>query len=148
VDHVQAKLYPSPPPPPPICLQVPDQGHQRSRGGGGRGRCWSSPASLAPTEFSHSSDPSNMPAPSVTFDGSPPISLERTPLSEPQSQRCPASQQRSLGGGGGEGLPRRGGEACKEGGGRAGKRMCYILNYLLSSDFNYYTPVIRRSLKD
>ncbi len=34
-------------------------------------------------------------------------SLERTPLSEPQSQRCPPSQQWSLGGGGGVTKERR-----------------------------------------
>jgi hypothetical protein len=50
-------------------------------------------------------------------------SLERTPLSEPQSQRCPASQQRSLGGGG-AGLPRRGEEACWGGGGAGRENAC------------------------
>ncbi len=49
-------------------------------------------------------------------------SLERTPLSEPQSQRCPCLPTTTELGERGGGVPRRGDEAwCG-----AGKRMCYI----------------------
>ncbi len=103
---------PSLTPPPlstPHLSPVPDQGHQRSQGGGGRGRCWSSPASCAPTEFSHGFDPSNMSAVLSHLMGHP--SPERTPLSEPQSQRCPCLTTTELGRREGGGSPRRGDEA-------------------------------------
>jgi hypothetical protein len=128
-DHVQAKLNPTPLHSPFVSKSL----IRDSKGAGARGRCWSYPASCAPAEFSHGSDPSNMPAPLSYLTGHP--SLERIPLSEHQSQRCHAQQQRSLGGGGGRGegtkerrWSRRGGG----GGGEGGKRMCCILKYLLS----------------
>ncbi len=126
VDHVQTQALP-PPPSTPYLSPVPDQGHQRSRSGGGRSRFGSSPAFWAPTEFSHGSDPSNMSA-AMSSDGSS-FSRENTPCRSPRAKDVPASgQQQSVGvGGGGGGLPRRGDEAWW-GGGRAGKRMCYIWN--------------------
>ncbi len=51
---------PYPPPHPPICLQ-PLSGTTRELGWEGRSRCRPSPASRAPTAFSHGSDPSYMP---------------------------------------------------------------------------------------
>jgi hypothetical protein len=119
-DHVWAKLYPPPPHSPFVSKSL----IRDTKGTGGRGCCWSSPASCAPAEFSHGSDPSNMPAHLSYLTGH--LSLERTPLSEHQSQRCPTQQQRSLGGGGGKGRePRRGGEA---GGGRGwGRRETHVL---------------------
>ncbi len=109
VDHVQTQA--SFPPPPtsstPICLQSLTRDIKRTGVGRGRSRCWSSPVSCAPTEFSHGSDPSNMLAPPAHLMGHP--SLERTPLSEPQSQRCPCLDNNGAWGGGG--LPRRGDEA-------------------------------------
>jgi hypothetical protein len=76
-----------PPSPPPICLQSLTRDTKGAGVGRGRSRCWPSPVSCAPTELSHGSDPSNMSSATVIADGSP--SPERTPLSEPQSQRCP-----------------------------------------------------------
>ena len=49
------------PPPTPLFVSSPLSGVQEDRGGRGRSRCWSSPASWAPTAFSHGSDPSYMP---------------------------------------------------------------------------------------
>ncbi len=114
-------------PPPPLHSPFVSKSLTRDTkgaGGRGRGRCWSSSASYAPAEFSHGSDPSNMPVHLSFLMGHP--SLDRTPLSEHQSQRCPAQQQRSLRGGGGGGRePRRGSEAGR-GWGDGGKRMCCI----------------------
>ncbi len=99
------KPCPSPLPTPHLS-QVPGQGPQENRGGKGRSRCWSSPVSGAATEFSHGTDPSNMPDPPVTSDGSP-FYGENTPVGASEPKMSPLQQQRSSGGGGG-GLPRRG----------------------------------------
>ena len=71
---------------------------KRTGVGRGRSRCWSSPVSCAPTEFSHGSDPSYMPATPVISDGSP-FSGENTPVGAPEPKMSPPRQQRSLGGG-------------------------------------------------
>jgi hypothetical protein len=91
-------------------------------------------------------------------------SLERTPLSEPQSQRCPASQQRSLGGGGV--TKERRWNLLGGGGGKGRKNACVIFWSTSSLRKTYKaialesyphlfwviaiinTPVIRSSLKD
>ncbi len=52
------KPYFSPPSPPPICPQSLTRDIKGPGVGRGRSRCWSSPVSCAPTEFSHGSDPS------------------------------------------------------------------------------------------
>jgi hypothetical protein len=91
--------------------------------GRGRSRCWSSPVSCAPTEFSHGSDPSNMSAASVTFDGSS-FSGENTPVGAPEPKMSLPHNNGAGGGGGYQGEEMKldmGG-----GGGRAGKRMCYF----------------------
>jgi hypothetical protein len=99
----------SSPPSPPICLQSLTRDIKRAGVGRGRSRCWSSPVSCAPTEFSHGSDPSNMPASPVIFDGSP-FSGENTPVRAPETKMSmPPDNNRAWGKGGG--LPRRGDEA-------------------------------------
>jgi hypothetical protein len=77
------KPKPYSPLPPPICLQSLTRDIKRARVGRGRSRCWSSPVSCAPTEFSHGSDPSYMPASPIIFDGSP-FSGENTPVGAPE----------------------------------------------------------------
>jgi hypothetical protein len=83
VDHVQTQALFLPPSPPPICLQSLTRDIKRTGVGRGRSRCWSSPASCALTEFSHGSDPSNMPALPVISDGSP-FSGENTSVGAPE----------------------------------------------------------------
>ena len=61
---------PYPPHPTPLFVSGPLSGVQEDRGGKGRSRCWSSPASWAPTAFSHGSDPPYM---SFLFSGHEPI---------------------------------------------------------------------------
>jgi hypothetical protein len=117
-----------PPSPPPICLKSLARDIKRTGVGKGRSRCWSSPVSVAPTEFSHGTDPSNMPDPPVISDGSP-FCGENTPVGAPEPKMSPLQQQRSfrgMGGCQGEEKKLDGG-----GGGWAGKRMC-CLKYLLS----------------
>jgi hypothetical protein len=108
------KPYSSPPSLPPICLQSLTRDIKRAGVGRGRSRCWSSPVSCAPTKFSHGSDSSNMPAPSVLFNGSP-FSGENTPVgaSEPKMS-LPDDNNGAWGEG--RGLPRRGDEAWWGGG--------------------------------
>ncbi len=78
------KPCPSPPPSlPPICLQSLTRDIKRTGVGRGRSHCWSSPVSCALTEFSHGSDPSNMPALPVISDGST-FSGENTPVGAPE----------------------------------------------------------------
>jgi hypothetical protein len=122
---------PHPPPSsPPICLKSLTRDIKRTGVGRGRSRCWSSPVSCAPTEFSHSSDPSFTPEAPVIFDGSP-FSGQNTPVGAPEPKMSPPRQQRSLGGKRG----REGGYQGEEkslvgggGGGRAGKGRCCIFN--------------------
>ncbi len=101
VDHVQTQALLLPPSPPPICPQSLTRDIKGAGVGRGRSRCWSSPVSCAPTEFSHGSDPSNMPAASVTFDG-PPFSGENTPVGAPEPKvSLPHNNNGAWGGGGG-----------------------------------------------
>ncbi len=53
-------------------------------------------------------------------------SIERTPLSEPQSQRCPRLHDSGALGGGKEGLPRRGEEAWWGGGRGRRENACVV----------------------
>ncbi len=92
--------------------------------GRGSSRCWSSPVSCAPTEFSHGSDPSYMSVASVIADRSP-FYGENTPVGAPEPKMSPPSQQRSFGGGGG-GYQGEEKKLDGGGGGRAGKRMCCV----------------------
>jgi hypothetical protein len=130
VDHVQTQALFLPPSLPPICLQSLTRDIKRAGVGRGMSRCWSSPVSCAPTGFSHSSDPSNMPDPPVISDGSP-FSGENTPVGAPEPKMSPPLDNngaREGRGGGEEGYQ---GEEMKLGGGggsRAGERMCYIWN--------------------
>ncbi len=109
VDHVQTQALLIPPSPPPICLQSLTRdikGAGVEGGGVAVGHLLSPelrPNSL--TALIHQICQRLL----SHLMGHP--SLERTPLSEPQSQRCPRlTTQRSLGEKGG-GLPRRGDEA-------------------------------------
>jgi hypothetical protein len=150
--------------PTPYLFQVPDQGHQENRGRRGRSRCWSSPVSCAPTEFSHGSDPSYMPVAPVISDRSP-FYGENTPVGAPEPKMSPPSQQRSFGGGRGGGY--QGEErSLMGGGGQGGKTHVLCLKYLLSEKnsqgrYTWILPtflvwitaivntlVIRSSLKD
>jgi hypothetical protein len=104
VDHVQPKPYPSPPPPPPICLQSLTRD---TKGAGVEGVGVAVGHLLPPslrlnslTALIHQTCQRHL----SHLMGHP--SLERTPLSEPQSQRCPCFTTTELGGGGG--VPRRG----------------------------------------
>jgi hypothetical protein len=128
---MQTQALLSPPLSTPYLSPVPDQGHQRSRGGGGRSRCWSSPASWAPTVFSHGSDPSNMSAATVTFDGSP-FSREKTPVGAPEPKMSLPHDNNGAWERGG--LSRRGDEAWwgEGGGGQGEKTHVLYLRYLLS----------------
>jgi hypothetical protein len=114
VDHVQTQALFLPPSTPPICLQSLTRDIKRAGVGRGRSRCWSSPVSCAPTEFSHGSDPSNMPAATGTFVGSP-FYRENTPVGATEPKSTTTTE-----------LGERGGGVTKErreawcGGGRAG----------------------------
>ncbi len=123
-NHVQTQDLLLPPSPPPICPQSLTRDIKGAGVGRGRSRCWSSPVSCAPTEFSHGSDLSNMSAASVTFHGSP-FSGENTPVGAPEPKMSLLHNNNGAWGGG---LPRRGDEAWWEEGGRAGKCMCYVWN--------------------
>jgi hypothetical protein len=67
-----------PPSPPPICLKSLARDNKRTGVRRGRSRCRPSPASCAPTEFSHGSDPSYMPEAPVISDRSPFYSVRPT----------------------------------------------------------------------
>jgi hypothetical protein len=88
--------FPPPPSSPPICLQSLTRDIKRTGVGRGRSRCWSSPVSCAPTEFSHGSDPSYVPEAPVISDGSP-FSGENTPVGAPEPKMSSPRQQQSLG---------------------------------------------------
>ncbi len=113
----------SPPLPTPYLSPVPDQGHQKSRGGEGEESllvisCLLCSNRILPRLWSiiYASFPCHIWW--VTL-------LWRTPLSEPQSQRCPClSTTMELGGGG---LPRRGDEAWWGGGGGAGRENACVV---------------------
>ena len=107
-----------PPPPTPLFVSSPLSGVQEDRGGRGRSRCWSSPASWSPTAFSHGSDPPYMPVAPGISDG-PPFYREHAPVGALETETSPPLEQRGLGGGGlqGEGLGLVGGE----GGGGLGR---------------------------
>jgi hypothetical protein len=101
VDHVQTQALFPPPLPPPICLQSLTRDIKRAGVGRGRSRCWSSPVSCALTRFSHSYDPSNIPAPPVMSDGSP-LSGENTPVGAPEPEMSlPLDNNGAWEGGGG-----------------------------------------------
>jgi hypothetical protein len=132
IGHIRTTCRPKPcPSPHPLFVFNPCQGQQENWGGKGRSRCRPSPASCAPTAFSHASDPSYMPAATVISDR-PPFYRENAPVGAPRDGDDPASGTTELWGGGG--LPRSGVEACWGGGGGggwAGKCIC-CLKYLLS----------------
>ena len=90
---------PYPPTPPPPFVSDPLSGVQEDGGGEGRSRCWSSPASWAPTAFSHGSDPSYMSVAPGISDRSP-FYREDAPVGALDTETCPPLEQRSLGGGG------------------------------------------------
>ena len=90
------------PPPHPLFVSDPLSGVQEDRGGKGRSRCWSSPASWAPTAFSHGSDPPYMSEAPGISDRSP-FYREHAPVGALDTETCPPLKQRSLGGGGGKG---------------------------------------------
>ena len=126
-------------PPHPTPLFVSDllSGVQENRGGKGRSRCWSSPASWAPTAFSHGSDPSYMSDAPVISDG-PPFYREHAPVGALDTETyLPASETTELGGGGERergGVSRRGARLGVGGGGGGGwgeKSIC-DLKHLLS----------------
>jgi hypothetical protein len=131
IGHIRTTCRPKPcPSPHPLFVSNPCQGQQENWGGEGRSRCRPSPASCAPTAFSHGPDPSYMPAATVISDR-PPFYGENAPVGAPEPEMTPPLEQRSFGGG--EGGCQ--GEEWKldGGGGGAGweKRMC-CLKYLLS----------------
>ena len=111
-----------PPPPTPLFVSSPLSGVQEDRGGRGRSRCWSSPASWAPTAFSHGSDPSYMSDAPVISDG-PPFYREHAPVGALDTETyLPASETTELGGGGGKGgVSRRGARLGGGGGGGLGR---------------------------
>ncbi len=116
VDHVQTQAF-FLPPSLPLFVFSPWPGTSREPGwGGGRCRCWSSPVSCAPTEFSHGSDPSNVSATPVTFGGSP-FSGENTPVGAPEPKMSLPLDNNGAWGGGGGGYQ---GEEMKLGGGGGG----------------------------
>ena len=112
IGHIRTTCRPKPcPSPHPLFVSSPCQGQQESWGEKGRSRCRPSPASYAPTAFSHGSDPSYMPVTAVIYDG-PPFYRENAPVGAPEPEMTPPLEQRSFGGGGRGGwLPRRGVEA-------------------------------------
>jgi hypothetical protein len=133
VDHVQTQALFPPPLPTPYLSPVPDQGHQESWGGGGGvavGHLLSPVLGPnSPTALIH-----QICQPHLSYLMGHP-SLERTPLSEPQSQRCPClstTAELGKGGGGyqGEEMKLGGGEGM--GGGQSGKTHVLYLKYLLS----------------
>ncbi len=73
---------------PPICLKSLARDIKRTVEGRGRSRCWSSPVSSAPTEFSHGADPSYMAGATVISDGSP-FFRENTPVGTPEPEMSP-----------------------------------------------------------
>ena len=108
-------------------------GVQENRGGKGRSRCWSSPASWSPTAFSHGSDPSYMSEAPGISDRSP-FYREHAPVGALDTETCPPLKQRSLGGGkkGGGDLKERG-QAWWGGEGEVGARKGICdLKHLLS----------------
>ncbi len=108
-----------PPLPTPDLSSVPDQGHQESRGGEGEESLLVISCLLCSTEFSHGSDPSNMPDPPVISDGSP-FSGENTPVGAPEPKMSlPHDNNGAREGGGGKGGGYQG-EEMKLGGGGGG----------------------------
>ncbi len=115
IGHIRTTCRPKPcPSPHPLFVSNPCQGQQENWGGKGRSRCRPSPASCAPTAFSHGSDPSYMPGATVISDR-PPFHRENAPVGAPEPEMTPPLEQQSFGGG----LPRRG--AKLDGGGGAGR---------------------------
>ncbi len=127
VDHVQTQALFPPPPPHPLFVSSPWPGTSREPGWGGGGVAVGH--LLSPVLRPNSSTAlihHICQLPLSYLMGHP--SLERTPLSESQSQRCPClstTTELGRGEGRGGGLPRRGDEAWWGGGG-AGKSMCCI----------------------
>ena len=116
----------TPPHPTPLFVSGPPSGVQEDRGGEGRSRCWSSPASWSPTAFSHGSDPPYMSVAPGISDGSP-FYREHAPVGALDTETSPPLKQRSLGGGGGGGVSRRGarlGGGGGEGGDWGEKSIC------------------------
>jgi hypothetical protein len=106
IGHIRTTCRPKPyPSPHPLFVSSPCQGQQESWGEKGRSRCRPSPASYAPTAFSHGSDPSYMPVAAVISDGSP-FYRENAPVGAPRAGDDPASRTTELlreGGGGCQG---------------------------------------------
>jgi hypothetical protein len=102
IGHIRTTCRPKPyPSPHPLFVSSPCQGPKESWGEKGRSRCRPSPASYAPTAFSHGSDPSHMPVAAVISDGSP-FYRENAPVGVPRAGDDPASRTTELlrGGGG------------------------------------------------
>jgi hypothetical protein len=97
IGHIRTTCRPKPCPPPPTPLFVssPCQGPQENWGEKGRSRCRPSPASYAPTAFSHGSDPSYMPVAAVISDGSP-FYRENAPVGAPRAGDDPVSRTTEL----------------------------------------------------
>ena len=103
IGHIRTTCRPKPyPSPHPLFVSSPCQGQQESWGEKGRSRCRPSPASCAPTAFSHGSDPSYMPAATVISDR-PPFYRENAPVGAPEPEMTPPLNNGAFGGGGGVG---------------------------------------------
>ncbi len=105
IGHIRTTCRPKPyPSPHPLFVSSPCQGQQESWGEKkGRSRCRPSPASYAPTAFSHGSDPSYMPVVAVISDG-PPFYRENAPVGAPRAGDDPTPGTTELLRGGGGGL--------------------------------------------
>jgi hypothetical protein len=129
IGHIGTTCRPKPysSPPPPYLSPTPIRDNKRAGGGKGRSRCRPSPASYAPTAFSHGSDPPYMPADPVISDG-PPFYRENAPVGALGPEMTPPLEQRSFGDGGGGGLPRRGAGLDGGGGGAGRENACVAWN--------------------
>ena len=136
VDHVQAKLYPSPSPPPFVfkSLTRDPKGAGVEGGGGAVGHLLPPTLRLnSPTALIHQLCQRHL----SHLMGHP--SLERTLLLEPQSQRCPASQQRSFGGGGGY----QGEEVKPAGGGEGEERALALFLHTFGMHVDFSSSYLR-----
>ncbi len=97
IGHIRTTCRPKPcpSPPSPYLSPVPARDHKRTGVKKGRSRCRPSPASYAPTAFSHGSDPSYMPVAAVISDGLP-FYRENAPVGAPRAGDDPASRATEL----------------------------------------------------
>ena len=103
IGHIRTTCRPKPCPSPlptPYLSQVPARDNKRPGVRRGRSRCRPSPASCAPTVFSHGSDPSYMPGATVISDRSP-FYRENAPVGAPEPEMTPPLEQQSFEGEGG-----------------------------------------------